>query len=151
MSPKVLVSYPSKVIPRPGVSRRSSYQVAASLWASFRYAWAGVQYAFTTQRNFRIHTLVGAIAITLGSTLQLTLAELAIIVVTTALVMAMELMNTALESVVDLTIDTHYHELAKVAKDCAAGAVFICAMVALVVAALLLVPPVLKLFLALMP
>ncbi|MEL6332752.1 MAG: diacylglycerol kinase family protein, partial [Cyanobacteria bacterium J06626_26] len=45
----------------------------------------------------------------------------------------MELMNTALESVVDLTVGQTYHELAKIAKDCAAGAVFISAMAALLV------------------
>ncbi len=141
MSQKVLVSYPSKVPARPSGLRSSSYQVAASLGASFRYAWAGIQYAFTTQRNFRIHTCVGAIAITLGSALHLPLAELAIIVVTIGLVMALELVNTALESVVDLTIDSHYHELAKIAKDCAAGAVMVSAIMAAVVAALLLLPP----------
>ncbi len=151
MSQKVLVSYPTKIPPRPAGVRRSSYQVAATLLASFRYAWAGIQYAFTSQRNFRIHTFIGALAITLGSTLHLSLVELAVIGVTIALVMAMELVNTALESVVDLTIDNQYHELAKVAKDCAAGAVMVSAIVALLVASLLLLPPMLKLVLAVLP
>ena len=56
-------------------------------------------------------------------------------------VLALELINTALESVVDLTVQQTYHELAKIAKDCAAAAVLIAAFAAIVVAACLLLPP----------
>ncbi|MFM7440360.1 MAG: diacylglycerol kinase, partial [Snowella sp.] len=49
--------------------------------------------------------------------------------------------NTALESVVDLTVGQSYHELAKITKDCAAGAVFIAAIAAVIVGSCLLVPP----------
>jgi diacylglycerol kinase (ATP) len=55
--------------------------------------------------------------------------------------MVLELLNTALESVVDLTVGQSYHELAKIAKDCAAGAVLISAIAAVIVASCLLVPP----------
>jgi diacylglycerol kinase (ATP) len=55
----------------------------------------------------------------------------------------MELINTAIESAIDLTVKQNYHELAKIAKDCAAGAVLISALVALVVAGTLLLPPLL--------
>jgi diacylglycerol kinase (ATP) len=50
-------------------------------------------------------------------------------------------LNTAIESVVDLTVKQSYHELAKIAKDCAAGAVLISALAALLVAGALLLPP----------
>jgi diacylglycerol kinase (ATP) len=56
------------------------------------------------------------------------------------LVLTLELLNTAIESVVDLTVEKTYHELAKVAKDCAAGAVLISAMASLMVAAWLILP-----------
>jgi diacylglycerol kinase (ATP) len=52
----------------------------------------------------------------------------------------MELINTALEAVVDLTVKQTYHELAKIAKDCAAAAVLISAFGALMVAGLLILP-----------
>ena len=55
--------------------------------------------------------------------------------------MVLELLNTALESVVDLTVGQSYHELAKIAKDCAAGAVLVSAIAAVIVASCLLVPP----------
>lgn len=63
----------------------------------------------------------------------------------------MELLNTALESVVDLTVKQTYHELAKIAKDCAAAAVLISALVAVLVAGVLLLPPLWHLATAFLP
>lgn len=125
--------------------RLSSFQVADSLLLSFKYAWSGLAYAFSTQRNFRIHTAIGTVALALGLFLNLPSVELAVIGITSGLVMVMELMNTALEAVVDLTVKQTYHELAKIAKDCAAGAVLISAIVAVIVASLLLLPPLIAL------
>lgn len=132
-----------KVITKP--NRELSWRVAANLWISFRYAWAGLNYAFRTQRNFRIHVIVGTLAIGLGAFLRLSAVEISIISLTIGAVLAMELLNTALESVVDLTVKQSYHELAKIAKDCAAGAVLISAIAAILVAGSLLLPPLLTL------
>jgi diacylglycerol kinase (ATP) len=126
-------------------NRELAWQIAPNLQISFKYAWAGLRYAFVTQRNFRIHTVMGALAISLGVFLHLTAIEMAVIAVTSALVLALELLNTAIESVVDLTVKQSYHELAKIAKDCAAGAVLISALGALLVAGWLLLPPLLAL------
>jgi diacylglycerol kinase (ATP) len=132
--------------PKPPVSpatsnRRAAYRVAPTLWSSVRYASAGLQYAFMTQRNFRIHTVMGTLALSLGIGLGLSGVALAVICLTSALVMALELLNTAIESVVDLTVGRTYHELAKVAKDCAAGAVLVSALFSLAIAIFLLLPP----------
>ena len=70
---------------------------------------------------------------------------MAVIVMTCAIVMVLELINTAIESVVDLTVKQTYHELAKIAKDCAAGAVLVSAIAAVLVAAFILLPPLLQL------
>jgi diacylglycerol kinase (ATP) len=70
---------------------------------------------------------------------------MAVIGLTSGLVLVMELLNTAIESVVDLTVKHSYHELAKIAKDCAAGAVLVSALAALLVAGTLLLPPLLVL------
>lgn len=129
-------------------NRELAWKVATSLFVSFRYAWAGVNYAFQTQRNFRIHLIVGTLAIALSFWLKLSSVEVAIIGLTIGAVLTMELLNTAIESVVDLTVKQSYHELAKIAKDCAAGAVLISAMAAILVAGSLLLPPLLKVILA---
>jgi len=121
--------------------REWSWQIAPSLFLSFKYAWAGITYSFQTQRNFRIHVSVCALAIALSIFLHLQTVEIAVIGVTSGLVLALELVNTAIESIVDLTVKQTYHDLAKIAKDCAAGAVLVSALVALFVAATLLLPP----------
>jgi diacylglycerol kinase (ATP) len=123
------------------VGRSLSLQVATNLFASFGYAWQGISYAFRTQRNFRIHVFVGTLALSLAIWLHLDAVELAIISLTCGAVLALELVNTALESIVDLTVQQTYHELAKIAKDCAAAAVLISAMIAVSVAVCLLFPP----------
>jgi len=122
-------------------NRELSWKIASSLAISFKYAWAGLTYAFETQRNFRIHTVIGTLAIGLGIFLHLKPVEISVIGVTIGIVLAMELLNTAIESLVDLTVGQSYHELAKIAKDCAAGAVLVSAMAAAIVAAALLLPP----------
>jgi len=121
--------------------RELSWKIASNLLVSFKYAWTGISYAFRTQRNFRIHTIIGTLAISLGIFLNLTRVEIAIIGLTIGAVITMELLNTAIESVVDLTVGQSYHDLAKISKDCAAAAVLISALVALFVAGILLFPP----------
>jgi diacylglycerol kinase (ATP) len=129
----------TKVVPlKP--NRDLAWQVAPSLWTSFKYAWMGLSYAFVTQRNFRIHLMVGSLAIALGGFLHLSVVELAVIGLAIGAVLAMELLNTAIESVVDLTVKQTYHELAKIAKDCAAAAVLVSSIAALLVAGCLLLP-----------
>ncbi len=122
-------------------ARSQSWAIAPDLFSSFKYAWAGIAYAFQTQRNFRVHTGVGTVAILLCWTLSVSRVEVAIICLTIGAVLVMEILNTALESLVDLTVGQTYHELAKIAKDCAAGAVLMAAIIALLIAVLIFAPP----------
>ncbi len=131
----------SEVSAAPLTKERSqSWQIAPNLFTSFKYAWAGISYAFQTQRNFRIHTGVGTIALLLCWILRVSNVEVAIVCLTCGAVLVMEILNTALESLVDLTVGQTYHELAKIAKDCAAGAVLMAAIVALIIAILIFAP-----------
>ena len=142
MSPKVSSSPTNNSLPTlVSKDRELSWQIASNLFVSFKYAWAGITYAFQTQRNFRIHVAVCALAIGLSVFLQLETVQISIIAITSGLVLTLELVNTAIESIVDLTVKQSYHELAKVAKDCAAGAVLVSALVALLVASTLIFPP----------
>ena len=74
--------------------------------------------------------------------------ETVLILLTIGLVLAMELLNTAIESGIDLVVKQDYHELAKIAKDCAAGAVLVSAIVALLVASYLILPPLLDILIS---
>ncbi len=125
------------------VERVHAFQVAHTLGNSFVYAAQGIYYGLRTQRNFRIHTLATIVVLAAGIMLGLPNDHIAILALTCGAVMALELVNTALEAVVDLAVQQTYHELAKIAKDCAAGAVLVAALTAVIVGACLLVPPIL--------
>lgn len=145
LTQEVSESPPTSLLNQP--NRELAWQVATSLAVSFKYAWAGVKYAFQTQRNFRIHVCVGTLAVFLSFVLALTSIEVAIVCLTIGAVLTMELLNTAIESVVDLTVKQSYHELAKIAKDCAAGAVLISSIAAILVASTLILPPLVRVIL----
>jgi len=102
------------------------------LWAAFDYAFSGILYATRTQRNMRIHLVAASLAIVATLYLRLDRAYVALIVLCIALVIALELVNTAIEAVVDLMTVAH-HPLAKIAKDAAAGAVLVVSMASVIV------------------
>jgi diacylglycerol kinase (ATP) len=128
--------------------RSQSFQIATNLLLSFKYAGQGVSYTFRTQRNFRIHLMIGAIALSLSIYFQLSAVSCSIISLTIALVLVLELLNTALEAMVDLVVGREFHQLAKIAKDCAAGAVLIAAIAALIIAGVLLLPHIIQIILS---
>lgn len=103
---------------------------------SFNYAVSGLIYSLLSQNNMRFHYLVAAVIIFAMLFFDLTRVESAIVLISITIVIVAELINTAIESVVDLVTD-QYHELAKIAKDVAAGAVVVTAMNAVVVGYLL--------------
>jgi diacylglycerol kinase (ATP) len=109
---------------------------ARTLLESFNYALAGFFYAISTQRNMRIHCLMAVLALILGYVMGLSAVELAILTLTVGMVIMAEMINTALEVVVDL-VTQEYHPLAKTAKNVAAGSVLVTALVATVVGFLL--------------
>jgi diacylglycerol kinase (ATP) len=123
--------------------RVGAWKVAGDLPASFRYAAQGLAYGFASQRNFRIHVFTGSVVFGLGLWLRLAADRLAVLVLTVAAVLVLELLNTATEAVVDLAIGRQFHPLARIAKDCAAAAVLVAALSSLLIALLLLVPPLL--------
>ena len=125
-------------------SGRGAWTIAGDLPSSFRYAAQGLAYGFGSQRNFRIHVGIGAVAFLLGIVLGLPALQLAVLVLTVAAVLVLELLNTAIEAVVDLAIGRRFHPLARIAKDCAAAAVLVAAISSLVIALLLLIPPLME-------
>lgn len=143
MEPSAAGPAPASARPevRAKVRRLGAWQVAGDLPASFRYAAQGLAYGFRSQRNFRIHVFTGAITFSLGLWLHLPPGQLAVLVLTVAAVLVLELLNTATEAVVDLAIGRRFHPLARIAKDCAAAAVLVAAMSSLLIALLLLLPP----------
>jgi len=115
----------------PGVAHTTSV-----LLRSFGYAFEGVAYILRTQRNARIEVAVAIGAVLLAAWLGISAVEWALLVLTIAVVLALEWINTALELAVSLASPDR-HPSAKAAKDVAAAAVLLGAVVSVVVGLLL--------------
>ena len=109
-----------------------------SLPESFGHAFEGIG-AGLKERNMRIHCTVAALVVIFGILLRITVTEWCICLVLFGLIMGLELVNTAVEAVVDLATQD-YHPLAKKAKDTAAGAVLIASIMAAIAGLIIFVP-----------
>ncbi|WP_245411624.1 diacylglycerol kinase [Alkalicoccus urumqiensis] len=106
---------------------------------SFVYAAAGVVFTWKNEQNFRIHTVAAAAAFLLAQVLRVPLIEQAVLAVAVGAVLCLELVNTALEHITDVLIQT-YDERAKIIKDTAAGGVLVFALTAAVVGGMIFIP-----------
>ncbi len=126
-------------MPPKRISRRTRV-TSARIVRSFYFAFAGLSYLFRTQRNARIHLVVGAAAGGVAAWVGISRAEWALLVFTIALVLILEGLNTAVEAAIDLAMPER-HPLAKAAKDLAAGMVLTAAIASVAVGLLILGPP----------
>ena len=106
---------------------------------SFIYAFKGLTYAFKTQLNFKIHCVVAILVITLGLIINLSITEWLWIAISIGLVIIIELLNTAIEVLVDL-ISPQKQPKAGAIKDLAAAAVLVSVLVALTVGLFIFIP-----------
>ncbi len=95
-----------------------------SILVSCGYALRGFYFTLRSQRNFRIHTLVGAGVLVLGVAFRFSRVEMVLLILTVSIVMMGELLNTALELTLNL-LEARNHPVAKAAKDAAAGGVLL--------------------------
>lgn len=109
------------------------------LWRSFGYAFAGIWTGIRKERNMKIHCTALLMVVIAGIAFRITVSEWCICIVLCALVMSLELVNTAVEAVVDLVTEEK-KPLAKIAKDTAAGAVLIAAIASVIIGLLIFVP-----------
>lgn len=107
---------------------------------SFGYAFRGWWHVLRTQRNAWIHAVISTAVIIVSFWLRLPPRDLAVLLVTIAMVWAAEFFNTAIEAVVDLASPLH-HPLAAVGKDVGAAAVLIASLASVGVGLLILGPP----------
>lgn len=99
---------------------------------SFNYAIQGIIDTVRTQRNMKIHLLAALCVLLACFFFDISKVEFLILAITITMVVAAEIVNTAIEATIDLTTN-YYHPLAKVAKNAAAGAVLVTAINALIV------------------
>lgn len=116
-----------------------------SFFKSFAYATNGLRQIIFSERNFIIHIVAAFFAIALAVLLKVNDIELMIVILCIVLVMAFEIMNTAVEKLCDF-IHPGKHENIKLIKDIAAAAVLVVSLGALVIGIIIFVPRLIALF-----
>jgi undecaprenol kinase len=114
-----------------------------SLLRSFSYAIYGIWTAILSERNMKIHVSISILVIGSGLFFRISKQDWLFVFLAIGGMMALELANTAIERVVDLVTE-EYHPLAKQAKDLAAGAVFIFAIISVIIGIFIFLPYVQK-------
>ena len=111
----------------------------ANVFVSFVHAADGIAQTFRAERNFRFHCVAALAVVIAGFALHLPPLRFVAVLLAIAFVLVAELFNTATEAAVDLFCPAH-HPLAKRAKDAAAGAVLVAAVVAALVGGIVFLP-----------
>ena len=106
---------------------------------SFTYAVHGIAHFITHEHNAKSHGIATILVVILGLYVDLTRTEWIIVLLTCGLMLCAEAFNTAIERVVDLC-SPNYSELAKQAKDIAAGAVLILAIFVAIIGGIIFIP-----------
>lgn len=112
---------------------------------SVKYSIEGLYYAYRYEQSLWLHGLVTILAIIMGFIFKISFSEWAIIFIALGAILALELINTAIEAAVDLTT-TNIHPLAKIAKDCGSAASFVMSIVSIVISMFVFGPYLMKLF-----
>ncbi len=111
---------------------------------SFTYAIKGLKYAYRNEQNLAFDIGMSILIVIAGFLFKVSISEWALLALTIGIVLSLELINTAIEAVVDLVTED-YHPLAKVAKDTSAAAVFICAIASVIVGLIIFLPKIINL------
>ncbi len=110
---------------------------------SFKYAFNGIITSFKTEKNMKFHILMMVLVIIAGTLLKISKIEWIICVILFALVISAELINTAIETTVDM-ITMEKNEKAKIAKDVAAGAVLVNAIGSTIIGLIIFIPKIIN-------
>ena len=106
---------------------------------SFKYAFEGIKEAWKTEQNLKIHFIIMFLVIIAGFVFKITAMEWIVCLLLFALVISLELINTAIETTVDIAMP-EINEKAKYAKDIAAGAVLFSAIISVIVGLIIFLP-----------
>ena len=111
---------------------------------SIKFSIDGLVNAYQNEQSLWLHAIC-TIGIILGFLLQISFIQWAIIVIALVIVLAVELLNTAIEATVDL-VTKEIHPLAKVAKDCGSAAAFVSSIMVFIICCFIFIPKIIALF-----
>lgn len=112
---------------------------------SIKYSIQGLVHGYKNEQSLWLHGISSILAIILGIILNISFNQWAIILIALVVVLAVELLNTAIEATVDL-VTKEIHPLAKVAKDSASAAAFVSSIVATIICIFIFIPYIIDLF-----
>ena len=127
-------------------NRIESYKTSSNVLKSFKYAFSGIIYVLKTSRNFKIQLIFAVISLMIGFLLQISQSNYVILIATIMSVLILEILNTSIESIVDLVVKKEYSSLAKISKDTSAGAVLLASINSVIIAVYIFVPKIKLLF-----
>jgi len=127
-------------------NRKESYKTSSHVLKSFKYAFNGISYVLKTSRNFKIQLFFAVTSLMIGFLLQISTSNYVILIATIMSVLILEILNTSIESIVDLVVKKEFSILAKISKDTSAGAVLLASINSVIIAVYIFVPKIKLLF-----
>ena len=127
-------------------NRKESYKTSRNVFISFKYAISGISYVLKTSRNFKIQLLFAVTSLIIGFLLKISLSNYLILIATIMSVLILEILNTSIESIVDLVVKKEFSKFAKISKDTSAGAVLLASINSVIIAVYVFVPKIKLLF-----
>jgi len=127
-------------------NREESYKTSKNVLRSFKYAFSGIYYVLKTSRNFKIQLIFALISLMISFLLQISLSNYVILIATIMSVLILEILNTSIESIVDLVVKKEFSNLAKISKDTSAGAVLLASINSVIIAISIFFPKIKLLF-----
>lgn len=112
---------------------------------SIKYSVDGLVNAYQNEQSLWLHAMCTILIVILGFALQISFIQWTIIVIALVIVLAVELLNTAIEATVDL-VTKEIHPLAKVAKDCGSAAAFVSSIMVFIICCFIFIPKIIALF-----
>ena len=127
-------------------NRIESYKTSSNVLKSFKYAFSGISYVLKTSRNFKIQLIFAVTSLMIGFLLQISQSNYVILIATIMSVLILEILNTSIESIVDLLVKKEFSSLAKISKDTSAGAVLLASINSVIIAVYIFIPKIKFLF-----
>ena len=122
-------------ISRDGIKKRGLLRFVRS----FTFSIAGLKYAYKYEQSMLIHVIATILVITANILLKVQALEWLVTIIAIGMVLSAELINTAIEAIVDM-VTLEFHPLAKIAKDCGSAATFVLAVMAVAIGCVVYIP-----------
>jgi len=106
---------------------------------SMKHAIDGIIYAIKSERNFQIHLILLTFTVIVGLFFSITTIEWLVIITISSMVLFAELINTAIERMLDW-LEPNHHDVVKIVKDLCAGAVLVCSIGAFIIGMIIFIP-----------